>query len=165
MGRHAADRSGVGEERNAQAFDRPAFERLVEPHRAALRAYALRLAEGDEAVADSIVEETLHRAAQEPEQFRRPSAVRPWLVLTARNVVRDASAGPSRSPRLPSTRQPATTIVAALQHLPAVHRELVVELFYEGVSLEEAAAARSVPVETIRFRLYFAMRALHAVLA
>jgi RNA polymerase sigma-70 factor (ECF subfamily) len=166
----------AGEERATAAF-----ERLVEPHREALRAYVLRLTEGDEAVAESILKETLYRVAQEPGRYpQRPSAVRPWLVLAARNVLRDgerhAPAGhddrPSssrrrkeRSPAAPvATPIAATTIVAAMEDLSSVPRELLVELFYSGVSLEAAAADRGVPVETIKSRLYYAMRALRAVL-
>jgi RNA polymerase sigma-70 factor (ECF subfamily) len=192
MGRHAADRTAPGspdpERRGKAAGPRPsrrgeqaeptpgsaagrisaertaqAFDRLVEPHRAALRAFILRLAEGDEAVADSVFEETLYRAAQDPDRYpnRRP-AVRPWLMLTARNVLRDGIT--HHQPDAGPEQVPSTTIVAALEDLPAVHRELIIELFYRGVSLEEAAADYGVPVQTIRFRLYFAMRALHAVL-
>jgi RNA polymerase sigma-70 factor (ECF subfamily) len=164
----------AGEERAGEAF-----ERLVEPHRSALRAHVLRLTEGDIAVADTVVKETLYRAAQEPANYpQRPSAVRPWLVLTARHVLRDgeryAPAGhddrpdSSRSPQArapqPAARLPATTIVAAMEDLSSLHRELLVELFYGGVSLEDAAADRGVPVETVKSRLYFAMRALRVVL-
>jgi RNA polymerase sigma-70 factor (ECF subfamily) len=156
-----------------------AFERLVEPHRSALRAYVLRLTEGDIAVADSVVKETLYRAAQEPARYpQRPTAVRPWLVLTARNVLRDgeryAPAGHDDRPdssRAPEERSPepaaplpATTIVAAMEELSSLHREVLVELFYGGVSLEDAATDRGVPVETVKSRLYFAMRALRIVL-
>lgn len=164
----------VDSERTAQGFDR-----LVEPHRAALRAYIVRLTEGDEAVADSILTETLHRVAQEPGRYRqRPSAVRPWLMLTARNVLLDgeryAPAGHDDRPYSPRSQQgrspgpaaptPTTRIVAALEYLPAAQRELIVELFYGTISLEAAAADRGVPVETIKSRLYRAMHALRAML-
>lgn len=156
-----------------------AFERLVEPHRSALRAYVLRLTEGDIAAADSVVKETLYRAAQEPARYpQRPTAVRPWLVLTARNVLRDgeryapaghddrpdSSRGPEERSPEPAAPLPATTIVAAMEELSSLHRELLVELFYGGVSLEDAATDRGVPVETVKSRLYFAMRALRIVL-
>lgn len=173
-----------------------AFEKLVQPHRAALQAYVMRLTDGDAVVADSVVKETLYRASQDPSRYpQRGSAVRPWLVLTARNVLRDgerhapaghddrpelirpgsersvpraapASKDPIRPERERSTvaAAPATTIVAAMQDLSTLHRELLVELFYGGTSLEEAAANRGVPVETVKSGLYFAMRALRAVL-
>ena len=159
----------AGMERAARAFDR-----LIEPHRAALRAYILRLTDGDDSVADSIVKETLYRVAQEPGRYSgRPSALRPWLALTARNVVRDgeryAPAGHDDRPGSPAPAGPAvpipdTTIVAAMEDLPIEHRELIVELFYDGASLETAASDRGVQVETIKSRLYFAMHALRAVL-
>jgi RNA polymerase sigma-70 factor (ECF subfamily) len=57
-----------------------------------------------------------------------------------------------------------TTIVRAMDDLAAAHRDVLVELFYQGISLEDAAAARGVPVETLKSRLYFAMRSLRTVL-
>jgi len=188
MGRHAADRPGrpplhadlfapapgtaaayAARERAAAAFDR-----LVAPHREALEAYVLRLTGGDRAAADSVLKETLYRAAQDPARYPpRASAVRPWLVLTARTVLRDgersAPAGHDDRPVVvPAERSPSpqagTTIVRAMDDLAASHRELLVELFYQGVSLEAAAEARGVPVATLKSRLYFAMRALRAVL-
>ncbi|MEH1123120.1 hypothetical protein [Micromonospora sp. CPCC 206061] len=172
MGRHAADRQASAE-RAAEAFNR-----LVDPHRAGLRAYVLKLTEGDEAAADSILKETLYRLAQDPRRYpQRPSAVRPWLVLTARNVLRDgeryAPAGRDDRPyplvqelRGPETgpQVPTRAIVGMMNDLPHADRELLVELVYGGVSLEAAAVERGVPVETIKSRLYFAMRALRGVL-
>jgi RNA polymerase sigma-70 factor (ECF subfamily) len=195
MGRHAADRQGKpplhsdlfaptpgsAAARAAQARAERAFESLVEPHRAALAAYVLRLTGGDEEAADKALKETFYRAAQDPSRYpQRASAVRPWLVLTARLVLRDgarfAPAGhddrptasvPERPPvsrPAPTVSRPATTVVRAMDDLAAAHRDVLVELFYRGISLEDAAAARGVPVETLKSRLYFAMSALRAVL-
>ena len=153
-----------------------AVSRVVEPHRADLRAYILRFTDGDEVVAETILKETFYRAAQEPARLpRRPSAVRPWLALVARNVLRDgeryAPAGhddrpppPVHEERPPAPSIPATTIAAAMEDLPAMHRELIVQLFYGGVSLEAAAAERGLPVRAIKSRLRAAMRALRSVL-
>jgi RNA polymerase sigma-70 factor (ECF subfamily) len=55
-------------------------------------------------------------------------------------------------------------VARALDELSPVHRDVLVELFYRGVSLEEAAEVRGVPVETVKSRLYYAMRALRVVL-
>jgi RNA polymerase sigma-70 factor (ECF subfamily) len=51
-----------------------------------------------------------------------------------------------------------------MSELSGAHREILVELFYRGVSLEEAAEVRGVPVESVKSGLYFAMRALRMVL-
>jgi RNA polymerase sigma-70 factor (ECF subfamily) len=155
-----------------------AFEKVVEPHREHLRAFVARLTEGDDAVADSILKETLYRAAQEAERYvQRPSAVRPMLVLTARAVLRDgerhAPAGHDDRPFLPRTAAvlpaegplssaPREMVVGALRDLSASHRELILELFYGGASLEEAAANRSLSVDHVKGRLHRAMRALRA---
>jgi RNA polymerase sigma-70 factor (ECF subfamily) len=196
MGRHAANRpapdvSGASPARTPLHADlfvpnrgRPddddvgaVFDALVAPHRDALYAYVLRLTEGDEAITESVVKETLYRAAQEPSVYpQRASAVGPWLLRTARTVVRDgarlAPAGHDDRPTArrrderfaAKVRRPATTVVRALEDLSGVHRDILVELFYRGVSLEEAAEVRGVSVETVKSRLYFAMRALRAVL-
>ncbi|MFI7547086.1 sigma factor-like helix-turn-helix DNA-binding protein [Actinoplanes sp. NPDC049599] len=186
MGRHAADRPrkpplhadlfvptpGSAAARAAQDRAAAVFETLVRPHREALETYVLRLTDGDEAAAESLLKETLYHAAQDPSRFpQRASAVRPWLVLTARTILRDGvrTAGhDDRPPAPPPERAPgpqaATTIVRAMDDLATAHRDILVELFYEGVSLEDAAAARGVPVETLKSRLYFAMRSLRVVL-
>ena len=168
---------GTAAARTSEERAAAAFERLVRPHQAGLLAYVSRLTDGDDALADTVVKETLYRAAQEPERYpQRAAGVRPWLVLIARNVLRDgerhAPAGHDDRPRpsRPAAERssvrglPGTTVVAALEDLSGVHRELLVELFYGEVSLEDAAAQRGVPVETVKSRLYFAMRALSTVL-
>jgi RNA polymerase sigma-70 factor, ECF subfamily len=174
MGRHAADRPrkpplhadlfvptpGSAAARAARDRASAAFENLVEPHREALELYVLRLTDGDEAAAESLLKETLYHAAQDPSRYpQRASAVRPWLVLTARTLLREgAPPEPAPGP------QSSTTIVRAMDDLATAHRDILVELFYQGVSLEEAAAARGLPVETLKSRLYFAMRSLRVVL-
>jgi RNA polymerase sigma-70 factor, ECF subfamily len=196
MGRHAANRpapdsSGGSGARSplhsdlfsptgpdAEVRSEAVFEALVQNHRAALRTYVLRLTDGDDAVADSVLKETLYRAAQDPSRYpQRDSAVRPWLVLTARTVLRDgerlAPAGHDDRPdlagrakeRSPARRPGApATVVRALDELPPAHRDIIVELFYRGVSLQEAATVRGVPVQTVKSQLYFALRALRLVL-
>ncbi|MET0495107.1 MAG: sigma factor-like helix-turn-helix DNA-binding protein [Actinoplanes sp.] len=188
MGRHAADRSdrspqhadlfspepGTRAAFNAQDRAAAAFEALVRPHREAVRAYVSRLTAGDDVAAEHVLKETLYRAAQDPSRYpQRASAVRPWLVLIARTVLRDgersAPAGhDDRPPAVVAARVPdpraGTTIVRAMDGLADTHRDILVELFYQGVSLEEAAAARGVPVETLKSRLYFAMRSLRVVI-
>ncbi|GGQ55554.1 sigma-70 family RNA polymerase sigma factor [Couchioplanes azureus] len=188
MGRHAADRPtrsplhadlfapapGTSAARAARERAAEAFDALVAPHRAALETYVLRLTGGDEVAAADVLKETLYRAAQDPARFPpRASAVRPWLVLTARTVLRDgersAPAGhddrvePPPAGRSPSPR-PGTTIVRAMEDLAAAHREILVELFYGGAALEAVAEARGTSVRDVKSSLYFALRALRSVL-
>jgi RNA polymerase sigma-70 factor (ECF subfamily) len=51
-----------------------------------------------------------------------------------------------------------------MAELSGTHRDILVELFYRGVSLEDAAADQGVPVDVVKSRLYHAMRALRALL-
>jgi RNA polymerase sigma-70 factor (ECF subfamily) len=231
MGRHAANRPapvsggapaqrapmhadlfapnpGSAAARAAEQRTTQLFESLVAPHRAGLRAYVLRLTNGDEAGADSVVKETLYRAAQDPARYpQTDSAVRPWLVLTARTVLRDASLregslreGPLRDAPLrdasfrdashrdgprsdgplrdgprdterrdvempaPAPARRSTTVLRALDDLSDVHRDILVELFYRGSSLEDAADDHGVSVAAVKAQLYYAMRALRVVL-
>ncbi|MDT5041276.1 MAG: polymerase sigma-70 factor, subfamily [Actinoplanes sp.] len=172
----APSAGGTAEQDKAQRVAET-FDRLVQPHRAALLSYVKRLTDGDDALAESIVKETLYRAVQDPSRCpKRSSALGPWLVLTARNVLRDgqryAPAGHDDRPdmsRLEAERStgpvvPGTTVVGALEELSEVHRKLLVELFYDGVTLEQAAYDRGISVETLKSGLYFAMRSLRAVL-
>ncbi|BEL08190.1 sigma-70 family RNA polymerase sigma factor [Actinoplanes sichuanensis] len=142
MGRHAAASNRAAEE----------FERMVAPHLPALHAYVLRHTGGDESTTDRVLEEILFRAAQEP---RRALGVRPWLLLTARNVLR----GGDRRAQVP-----ATTVVAAMRELSPEDRDLIVQTFYGGASLEDLAADRRVPIARVKSDLFFAMRAVREVL-
>ncbi|MEU8663179.1 hypothetical protein [Actinoplanes philippinensis] len=142
MGRHAAASNRAAEE----------FERMVGPHLPALHAYVLRHTGGDETAAGRVLDETLSRAAREP---RRAIGVRPWLLLTARAVLR----GPERRPTMPTA-----AVVAAMHELAPADRELIVRTLYGGASLEDLAADRRVPVGRIRSDLFFAMRAIRDVL-
>src|SRR4051794_36841563 len=194
MGRHAADRPAPGSlgpsptrppshsdlftpPRPLGTDDRVAaatFDMLVAPHRAALRACVLRLTDGDEEAAESALKETYYRAARDPARYPQWAAsVRPWLVLLARTVLRDGERHePAGHDDRPATAapgsgrpgRPAPTVLQALDGLAAVHRDVLVELFYRGVSLEDAAEQRGLPVETIKSRLYFALRALRIML-
>jgi RNA polymerase sigma-70 factor (ECF subfamily) len=148
---------GTAAARVAEERAHELFEGLVKPHRAALEAHVLRLTRGDRTAAESLLKETYYRASRDPSRYpQTESAVRPWLVLTARMVLRDGH---------PKAAAPkSTTVIGALDDLSEVHRNVLIEMFYRGVSLEEAADARGVSVETVKSQLYFAMRALRLVL-
>jgi RNA polymerase sigma-70 factor (ECF subfamily) len=63
---------------------------------------------------------------------------------------------------LPSA--PPETVVGALRDLSASHRDVILELFYGGATLEEAATSRGLSVHQVKARLHRAMRALRAAL-
>lgn len=161
-GRHAAN----GRPSDGEPDPAGAYEALVEQHGSALLRYVLGLTRGDRVEAQAIVKETWYRVSQEPARLtQRVPSVRAWLVVVARGVFEEGHHRRPGAPFGPAYQEDgATTVVRALDSLSRPHREILVDLFYGGTSLQDAAAARGVPVETVKTRLFYAMRALRLVL-
>jgi RNA polymerase sigma-70 factor, ECF subfamily len=148
-------------------------------HGDALFAHALRLCDGDRQRAEDLVQETLLRAWRHPEALDpdRGSA-RAWLFTTARHLAIDAwrrrsvrigevvTSEPPEPTVLDETDRAveAWTIAEALAQLSAPHREVLVECFYRGRSVAEAAATLGIPPGTVKSRTHYAVRALRLVL-
>jgi RNA polymerase sigma-70 factor (ECF subfamily) len=148
-------------------------------HGDALFAHALRLCDGDRQRAEDLVQETLLRAWRHPEALDpdRGSA-RAWLFTTARHLAIDAwrrrsvrigevvTSEPPEPTALDETDRAveAWTIAEALAQLSAPHREVLVECFYRGRSVAEAAATLGIPPGTVKSRTHYAVRALRLVL-
>ena len=148
---------------------------LYAEHAPALLGFVNRLTGTDRQLAEDIVQETLLRAWRHPEALdpeRGP--IRPWLFTVARRLVIDAHRAQSSRPRevgdielvdvsAPDDIQRAieSWIVAeALASLSAAHREVLVETYYRGASVQEAATRLGVPAGTIKSRAYYALREL-----
>lgn len=56
------------------------------------------------------------------------------------------------------------TISDALQDLSAAHREALVETYFRGRTVNEAAAELGLPAGTVRSRVFYALRALRNAL-
>lgn len=153
---------------------------LQDEHSEALLAHAVRLAGGDRARAEDLVQETLLRAWRHSEALDvERGAVRSWLFTTARNVAidawwrRSARAGEvvtDMNPELPPSADEADraveawTVGEALGRLSAPHREVLVECFYRGRSVAETAALLGVPQGTIRSRAHYGLHSLRMIL-
>ena len=148
-------------------------------HGDALFAHAVRLCDGDRQRAEDLVQETLLRAWRHPEALDpdRGSA-RAWLFTTARHLAIDAwrrrtarvgeviTDALPEPPAVDETERAveAWTIADALAKLSEPHRRVIVECFYRGRSVAEAATAIGVPPGTVKSRTHYAMRALRLVL-
>jgi RNA polymerase sigma-70 factor (ECF subfamily) len=148
-------------------------------HGDALYAHALRLASGDRQRAEDLVQETLLRAWRHPEALDPDrGSVRAWLFTTVRNlaidswrrrsvrvgeVVTDALPEPVTDDETDRTVE-AWLIAEALARLSQVHREVLVECFYHGRSVVEAATRLGVPPGTVKSRTHYALRSLRLVL-
>jgi RNA polymerase sigma-70 factor (ECF subfamily) len=150
---------------------------LYAEHGGPLLGYVLRLTEGDRHQAEDVVQETLLRAWRHPDALDgRP--IRPWLFTVARNLVVDAhrarqarppEAGEAGLAAVPATDEigralESWTFAEALSDLSPEHRSVLIETYYRGKSVAEAAASLGVPPGTVKSRSYYALRALKLAL-
>ena len=148
-------------------------------HGDALYAHAVRLCGGDRQRAEDLVQETLLRAWRHPEALDpERGSVRAWLFTTARHlaidfwrrrsvrvseVVTDVLPEPSTVDETDRAVE-AWTVAEALARLSPAHREVLLECFYRGRSVAEAAARLGVPPGTVKSRTHYALRSLRLAL-
>src|SRR6476661_8287739 len=157
------------------ADDETLLRALHAEHGDALFAHALRLTGGDRQRAEDLVQETMLRAWQHPEALDPTrGSVRAWLFTTARRLAIDAwrrqsarvgeviTDAPPESPQVDDTERAVETwiISDALAKLTPQHREVLVECYYQGRSVAEAADRLGVPAGTVKSRTYYALRSL-----
>jgi RNA polymerase sigma-70 factor (ECF subfamily) len=153
---------------------------LYDGHAPVLLAYAMRLTDGDRNRAEDIVQETLVRAWRNLDRLDEADGpVRPWLFTVAQHLAIDAHR--ARRARPPEVGEAALAsvpeldrvegtldriIVAdALNSLSQEHRAAIVETYYRGRTVAEAAAVLGVPPGTVKSRCYYGLRALKLALA
>jgi RNA polymerase sigma-70 factor (ECF subfamily) len=153
---------------------------LYEGHAPVLLAYALRLTDGDRNRAEDIVQETLLRAWRNLDRLdERAGPVRPWLFTVAQHLAIDAHR--ARRARPPEVGEAALASVPdldqvegahdriivtdALAALSPEHRSVIVETYYRGRSVAEAARVLGIPPGTVKSRCYYALKALKLALA
>jgi len=151
---------------------------LYEQHGRSLLAYATRLT-GDRAAAEDVVQETLVRAWKHAATLSEErGSVRGWLLTVARNIVTDRARAKAARPQ-EVAESPATppierdhsqsvvdtmVVLEALDRVSPEHRDVLVELYYRGHSVNEAATALGIPPGTVKSRSYYALRALKAAI-
>jgi RNA polymerase sigma-70 factor (ECF subfamily) len=170
-----------------------AFEQLVEPHRAALHAHCYRML-GSLHDADDALQETLLRAWRGLDRYDRSRPPRPWLYRIATNVCLDAlQRRPKRvlSFDVPSAPEAGAgeplaesrwlepypteagveeresvelAFVAALQHLNAAQRAVLIMREVLGFSAREVADQLDTTVAAVNSSLQRARQALATAL-
>ena len=153
---------------------------LHDEHAPALWGYAMRLTGGDAGRAQDAVQETLLRAWRNLDRLDPDAGpVRPWLFTVAQHLAIDAHR--ARRARPPEVGEEALATVAdldqvegtldriviadALDSLSADHRAVLVETYFRGRTVAEAADALGIPPGTVKSRCYYALRALKLALA
>ncbi|KJK55505.1 sigma-70 family RNA polymerase sigma factor [Saccharothrix sp. ST-888] len=169
----AGARSGA----RRSAADEALIRTLYEQHGGALLAYAIRLT-GDRAAAEDAVQETLIRAWRNPEALTNArGSVRGWLLTVERNLITDRFRAKASRPAevaevseatatVPVERDHADTVVEALvmtealEQLSPEHRAVLHSIYFQRLSVAEAAEQLGVPAGTVKSRAHYALRAL-----
>jgi RNA polymerase sigma-70 factor (ECF subfamily) len=152
---------------------------LYYEHGRSLLAYVTRLT-SDRGEAEDVVQETLLRAWKHPEVLvNGQGSVRGWLLTVARNIVVDRararSARPAEvrehptnqteAPDRPEDVVDSIIVLGAIDQLSPEHRNVLVELYWRGSSVAEAAQRLSVPPGTVKSRAYYGLQSLRGIMA
>ena len=147
---------------------------LHDEHAHALWSYVVGLTNGDRGKAQDVVQETLLRAWRNPAVLDRTGGSgRSWLFTVAKRIVIDEWRSASRRPELVTDQVPEQTVedtaqhtvdrhlvLAALRTLSADHRQVLLECYFRGASVAQAADTLGVPPGTIKSRTHYALHAL-----
>ena len=157
-----------------------ALRALYEQYAAPLLSYALRLTGGDRGRSEDIVQETLLRAWRNLDRLDEAHGpVRPWLFTVAQRLAIDAhrarrarptEVGDAALASVPALDQvdgalDRIIVADALNSLSPEHRAVIVETYYRGRTVAEAALILGIPAGTVKSRCYYALRALKLALA
>jgi RNA polymerase sigma-70 factor (ECF subfamily) len=158
--------------------DEQVLRLLHDEHAPALWGYAMRLTGGDAGRAQDAVQETLLRAWKHPEVMdSERGSPRPWLFTTLRNVLIDEWRARKVRPEIVTDEVPELAspdhadaavqswlVADALRQLSQQHREVLLECYYRGCSVAQAAQRLGIPTGTVKSRTYYALRALRLAL-
>jgi RNA polymerase sigma-70 factor (ECF subfamily) len=155
------------------------MQQLHEEHAEVLWRFCLRLVGGDRARAEDVTQETLLRAWRHRAVLESPPpAVRSWLFTVARNIVIDEWRSKRAQLETAVAVVPETgatedgsdqlllswVVAEALTHLSPEHRAVLLECYYRGRPVAEAARRLGVPEGTVKSRTHYALRALKLAL-
>lgn len=155
--------------RRARRGDQAACRELVDRHAPYLYRLAFSLV-GSAADAEDVVQETFSGAFRQLGTFAERSTVKTWLIqILVRQAARchrsrrrheTVSLEPLSEGREGEPADVRMDVLAALDALAPMHREVVVLREMEGMSYEEIARALGIPRGTVESRLFRARQEL-----
>lgn len=147
---------------------------LFTEYGSALQRYALHLVNGDRHLAEDLVQEAMVRAWR-----KRPTRPpRPWLYQVVHNLAidyhrarrcRPDEASEAEMPDLPTDDGLERAIESwdvadALSKLPPEHRQVLIETYFRGRTVTEAAASLGIPPGTVKSRAFYGLKKLKLAL-
>ncbi len=169
--------------RGLQKRDPDLLDRLIEQYQYRLFRYLVYVT-GNKGLAEDFFQETWIRVLERGHQYDGKSKFEAWLFAIARHLVIDwqRSKKPHSLDRLtdpeqehplqlvnetePSplhqilSRETEENVQASLRKIPAIYREVLVLRFQEELQIDEMAGVLSVPLSTVKSRLYRGLEAL-----
>src|SRR6266436_7478566 len=163
------------------------LDRLIEQYQYRLFRYLLYIT-GNRERAEDFFQETWIRVLERGHQYDGKSKFEAWLFAIARHLVidwqrtkkpqsLDTLTDPEQENPLqlvnesePSplhqvlSQETEENVQASLQKIPAIYREVLVLRFQEELQIEEMAGVLSVPLSTVKSRLYRGLEALRGAL-
>lgn len=154
------------------------MQQLHDEHAGALWSYCVRLTGHDRARAEDVAQETLLRAWRHLDVLDEGhGSVRAWLFTVARNLVIDdwRSRRHQREVVVADVPEPDTddtaeqllqgwVVTEAVMRLSHDHRAVLLECYYRGRSVADAARRLGVPEGTVKSRTHYALHALRLAL-
>ena len=172
--REVAPRSDEGLLAAVASRDKAAFRLLYERHAERVFRFAMSIVRQAH-LAEEVMQETMIVVWKKARTFRGDSKVSTWILGIARNLAFNLLRKEKRGDRLPEEKLPesnpakqiemAVHVDRALQTLPDHHREVMHLVFYEDMSLREAAEVLGIPEGTVKSRMHHARKALAKELA
>ena len=160
------------------------LDRLIEQYQYRLFRYLVHLT-GSRDRAEDFFQETWIRVLERGHQYEGKWKFETWLFAIARNLVIDwqrrkkpASLDELMEPKEDATsfepeasteesplaqaiqQQEESAVKASLAKLPVIYREVLLLRFQEEMQLEEIAAVTSIPLSTVKSRLYRGLEGL-----
>jgi RNA polymerase sigma-70 factor (ECF subfamily) len=171
-------KSGVSSpprEGNTQQMDEHGFRQAFREHKDSVYAFAYRMT-SSAAIAEDVTQDCFLELFRRPERFSPArGSLRNYLFGIARNLALkrcrrenryhplDDDAALRRSEDGPLDA--AVAVARAIQALPALQREAVILVEYEGLTLEETAAVTQTNVGAVKSRLHRGREKLRQKLA
>lgn len=173
--------------RGLRRRDPDLLDRLIEQYQHQLLRYLVYLS-GNRELAEDLFQETWIRVLERGHQYDGKSKFEAWLFAIARHLVidwqrtkkpqsLDALVDPEREKPLQvaDEKEPSPfaqvlaqerqgDVQASLEKIPAIYREVLVLRFQEELQIEEMAGVLSIPISTVKSRLYRGLDALRGAL-